>query len=66
MQFLEDGKRVKVTLVFRGRENADKEMRGNDFFERIEKSFENHGVKNLVNEKDVPIGQFWSRVFYTK
>jgi translation initiation factor IF-3 len=66
VQFLEDGKRVKITLVFRGRENVDKEVRGNEFFDRIEKSFEAHGVKNLVAEKDVPMGQFWSRIFYTK
>lgn len=66
VQFLNDGKRVKVTLVFRGRENVDKEVRGNEFFDRIEKSFETHGLKNLVNEKDVPLGQFWSRIFYTK
>lgn len=66
VQFLEDGKRVKVTLVFRGRENVDKEVRGNEFFDRIEKSFEEHGVKNLVFEKDAPMGQFWSRIFYIK
>jgi translation initiation factor IF-3 len=66
VQFLHDGKRVKITLVFRGRENVDKEVRGNEFFDRIEKSFETHGVKNLIHEKDVPLGQFWSRIFYTK
>lgn len=66
VQFLQDGKRVKVTLVFRGRENVDKEGKGNEFFDRIEKSFEIQGVKNLVHEKDTPVGQFWSRIFYTK
>jgi len=66
VQFLNDGKRVKFTLVFRGRENVDKEVRGNEFFDRIEKSLETHGIKNIVYEKDVPMGQFWSRIFYTK
>ncbi len=66
VQFLNEGKRVKITLVFRGRENVDKEIRGNEFFDRIEKSLEVHGVKNMVHEKDAPLGQFWSRIFYTK
>lgn len=66
VQFLDEGKRVKITLCFRGRENVDKEQRGNEFFDRIEKSFDAHGVKNLVAEKDAPVGQFWSRIFYTK
>lgn len=66
VQFVNEGMRVKVTLVFRGRENVDKEVRGNEFFDRIEKSFEAHGVKNLVHEKDATLGQFLSRIFYTK
>jgi translation initiation factor IF-3 len=66
IQFMQDGKRVKMTLCFRGRENVDKNQRGNEFFDRIEKSFEAHGLKNLSFEKDIPVGQFWSRIFYIK
>ncbi len=67
IQFLKDGKRVKFTLTFRGRENITKQDRGTEFFEKIEKSFEQLGIlKELVREKDMRLGQFWSRVYYFK
>lgn len=67
MQFLNSGKRVKVTIFFRGRENATKMERGNAFFKRIDGTFETLGVlDNLVKEKDSKLGQFWSRIYYLK
>ena len=40
VQFLNEGKHLKVTLVFRGREMATKHERGRELFERIEVFFE--------------------------
>jgi translation initiation factor IF-3 len=67
IQFLKEGKRVKMTLFFRGRENATKEERGEQMFERITESLETAGfAHNLVQEKDGKIGQIWSRIYYLK
>ena len=65
-QFLADNKRVKITLSFRGREVLTKDERGSEFFQKINKSFEDLGLKNIAYEKDVNIGQFWSRIYYLK
>ncbi len=67
IQFLKDGKRVKMTLWFRGRENAMKEEHGAALFGRIEKTFEeNDMTKDLVRENDTKMGQTWSRIYYLK
>src|SRR5438045_6946467 len=67
VQFLTTGKRVKITLSFRGREMATKDMRGTELFNKIQKSFEDHGlINNLVQEQDAKIGKMWSRVYYLK
>ncbi|NRB21247.1 translation initiation factor IF-3 [Candidatus Dependentiae bacterium] len=67
MQFLNAGKRVKVTIFFRGRENITKVERGNAFFKRIDDTFEKSGILNdLIKEKDSKLGQFWSRIYYLK
>jgi translation initiation factor IF-3 len=66
-QFLEEGKRVKVTLFFRGREIATKQSRGMELFGRIQKAFEEQDlVKNLIQEEDANAGPVWSRVYYLK
>ena len=68
MQFLEDGKRVKMTLWFRGRENTMKEDIGVKLFDKIESTLRDHynfGDK-LTSEKDAKIGQTWSRFYYLK
>jgi len=67
VQFLEDGKRLKVTLFFKGRECLTREERGAELFEKINKVFEEHDlVKNLVQEPDTKMGPAWSRVYYLK
>ncbi len=67
LDFLEEGKRVKITLFFKGRENATKEKRGTELFEKIQKTFEEKEIlKNLIQEEDANAGQFWSRVYYLK
>ncbi len=67
LQFLKSGKRVKITLLFRGRENITKEERGRELFEQVDKTFRAFELGNdLVKEADKRIGQFWSRVYYLK
>lgn len=67
VDFLEDGKRVKFTLCFRGREVMTKQERGDELFARIEKSLEDRGIlENCLREKDSHAGQFWSRIYYLK
>ena len=66
IQFLKEGKRVKVTLFFRGRENVTKQERGAELFKKVTQSFQNHGLEHLEQEKDSMAGQFWSRVYYIK
>jgi len=67
IQFLRAGKHLKITLFFRGRENINKQERGTELFEKVEKSFEeNNLLKDLVKEKDSKSRQTWSRVYYLK
>ena len=71
-QFLKEGKRVKITLEFKGRENITREERGMELFDKITKTFDELGVlKNVILEGESrmssPKGQiYWSRMFYFK
>lgn len=65
--FLEDGKKLKVTLVFRGREMANKEERGKELFSKIDRTFEERGLlERIIEDKDVKIGSAWSKLFSLK
>ena len=65
--FLKDGKRVKITLFFRGRENATKHERGPALFARVEQSFNDSGfANNLAREGESTMGSTWSRIYYLK
>ncbi len=64
--FLKEGMRLKVTLVFRGRERGMKEELGRSLFERVNATFAEHGLTDLVQERDSRAGPFWSRVYYVK
>ena len=67
VQFLNSGKRVKITLSFRGREVATKDARGSELFDKVQKSFEEHGfTNNLMQEQDAKVGKIWSRIYYLK
>lgn len=67
IEFLKAGKHLKITLMFRGREMATKRERGQELFDKVHKTFEEHGLlKDLVQEKDARAGQFWSRIYYLK
>lgn len=67
IQFLEEGKRVKCTIAFRGRENITKDERGEEFFQKIDQMLASRGFSdNLITEQDAKIGQIWSRIYYIK
>lgn len=65
-EFLEDGMRIKLTLMFRGREMASKHELGPKLFEKFEAALNGMDVENLVFENDSKLGRFWSRVYYKK
>ncbi len=67
VQFLTSGKRVKITLSFRGREMTTKETRGSELFAKIQSSFAEYDwANNLVQEQDSKMGKMWSRIYYLK
>ncbi len=67
MDFLKEGKRVKFTLFFRGRENATRLERGAEIFDKIHKTFEEHDLlKNIGHEGDSRLGSLWSRIYFLK
>lgn len=67
MQFLREGKRVKITLIFRGRERSMRDERGQELFDKIDQTFVDHGfTDSLAQEKDAKMGSLWSRVYYIK
>jgi translation initiation factor IF-3 len=67
VQFLTSGKRVKITLSFKGREIATKDSRGTELFTKIEQSFKDNDLANsLMQEQDAKIGKMWSRIYYLK
>ena len=67
IQFLKGGKRVKMTLIFRGRELATKEERGRLLFDKIEGTFNESDLsKEIVKDRDSRGGPMWSRVYYLK
>jgi len=64
--FLEEGNRVKITLMFKGREVANKAELGDLLFKKIDAFLTESKLKNLSTEKDVKMGQLWSRLYYLK
>jgi translation initiation factor IF-3 len=65
MQFLRKGMRLKVTIMFRGRENASKAELGPAIFEKVTKTFKDNEL-NASQEQDSRSGPFWSRVYFLK
>ncbi len=68
IRFLQDGKHLKVTLFFRGREIAMKDEHGNSLFERVFKTLTSAdmGGKTVVQESETQAGSLWTRVFVVK
>lgn len=66
MQFLEDGKRLKVTLSFKGREVLARDERGAEIFAKIDATFQDHNLEGVIQEKDMKAGPMWSRIYFLK
>jgi translation initiation factor IF-3 len=69
IRFLREGKHLKVTLMFRGREIGMKRELGAVLFDRVEKTLEAADLdgKSLVKKDDTrPGGNSWSRIFSLK
>ncbi len=66
VDFLHDGKRVKFTLQFRGREAATMNDLGPKLFARIKEDLEKKGLSNLMEEQESKGSPFWSKIFFVK
>lgn len=65
-EFLEEGKHVKVTLQFKGREIASKDTLGGNLFGRIEKDVLASFGDNFDMQKESKGGPLWSKIFVPK
>jgi translation initiation factor IF-3 len=66
VEFFKEGKKVKFTLQFKGREISMMENLGSKFFERITTDLTAQQVGTLVEEKDQRSGAFWSKIYFVK
>lgn len=66
IEFLNDGKHVKVTLTFKGREAVGMQEKAEDIFNKIAQTFTNAGLTKLTIEKDIKAFQSWSRIYASK
>lgn len=66
VKFLQAGNKLKVTLMFRGREMQTRQQVGSALFDRITEAFQEQGLKSLAQEKDSTAGPFWSRIYLLK
>jgi len=64
--FLKDGKHLKVTLMFKGREAAMRDERGEELFRKLHEGFEQAGLTKYVQEKDMKTSQLWTRIYHLK
>lgn len=68
IRFLQEGKHLKVTLMFRGREATMKEESGAVLFERVRQALDSasYDGKTVVQESDMQTSNFWTRVYGLK
>ena len=64
--FLQEGHKLKVTLVFSGREIESMHAVGNGFFNQVDQTFAQRGMVDIVHEKDASSGRFWSKIYHLK
>lgn len=64
--FLQEGHKLKVTLVFSGREIELMSSVGHEFFNQVDQSLTDRGIVDVVQEKDSSAGRFWSKIYYLK
>jgi translation initiation factor IF-3 len=65
-EFLDEGKRIKLTLMFRGREMTTRNEVGPMLFKKFEDRIKELGVSNLISEGESRAGQFWSKIYFLK
>lgn len=66
IKFFKEGKRVKITLFFKGREVINQEQRGLELFDRVGRFLALEGVHDVVREEESRIDRSWSCVYYVK
>ncbi len=66
VKFLQEGKRVKFTLQFRGRQPVSIREVGTNFFKRLREDLATKELGTLVEEKESMSGSAWSKIFYLK
>jgi translation initiation factor IF-3 len=66
IRFLEEGKHVKFSLQFRGRQPISIREVGESFFNRIKGDLDAKNLGTLTEEKESRSGFMWSKVFYIK
>lgn len=64
--FLAEGKHVKFTLQFKGRQPISIQEVGTKFFERIKNDLTEKNLGALFEEKEARTASVWSRVYYIK
>jgi translation initiation factor IF-3 len=66
--FLQEGKHLKITLVFRGREATMKSEQGPAFFARVDATLGavDFAGKSVAIESDAQTDNLWSRVYILK
>ncbi len=64
--FFKDGKHVKFTLQFRGREIGMMRELGPKIFQRITTDLQEQEVGKLVEEKEQRGNVYWSKVYFVK
>lgn len=65
IKFLHEGKKLKITLVFKGREAAQLKERGSGFFAKIDADLQAAGL-SIMHEKDSRLGGLWTRLYFLK
>lgn len=66
VEFFAEGKKVKFTLQFKGREITMMDDLGFKFFARITNDLSQRDVGALVEEKDSRAGSFWSKIYFVR
>ena len=66
IKFLEEGKKVKFTLQFRGRQMIMMNDLGSKLFARISKDLNEASLGTLLEEKETRSRPFWSKVVAVK
>lgn len=66
VEFLKEGKKVKFTLQFRGREFIMMREIGHNFFERIYADLLKEDIGTLLKDKEQKGGPYWSIIYYLK